>query len=171
MRVCISLLQNRIKLRQDAPHCSIFPARTEKSTDWRGGPGREVEIDECLLHRRKSNWGREKPRGWVAGGIEHPKSANENPRLLLEFCPDRSKETLQRLIHKWVLSGTLILTDSFTSYRGLEDSGEYRHRTVNHSQEFVTSDLANTQGIVGIWHWIRVHGLSRYVSLKYHREK
>ena len=89
-----------------------------------GGPGRVVEIDECLLHRRKYNRGRTKESGWVVGGIERPRTPTEKPRMFLERCPDRSKETLQQLIHKWVLPGTLILTDSFTSYRSLEDSGE-----------------------------------------------
>ena len=109
-----------------------------------GVPGRVVEIDECLLHRRKYKRGRVKESGWVVGGIERPRTP---------------KETLQSLIHKWVVPGTLILTDSFSSYRGLEDSGEYRYRTVNHSKEFVATDLTNTQRIEGIWHWIRVHAL------------
>ena len=133
----------------------------EKNSTKIGGPGRIVEIDECLLHRRKYNRGRGKETGWVLGGIERPRNENEKPGMFLERCEDRKEETLIPIIKKWVLPGTIIVTDYFKSYNTLRDHG-YFHATVNHSKNFVNpSDGAHTQRIEGMWHWVRVHALPR----------
>lgn len=126
-----------------------------------GGPNRVVEIDECLLHRRKYQRGRLKELGWVLGGIERPRTPDEVPRLFLEKCSDRKQETLEALITKWVLPGTVIVTDSFKSYNHLDRLGYY-HYNVNHSVNFVDpSSLAHTQRIEGLWHWVRAHALPK----------
>ena len=131
----------------------------ERSSQKIGGYLKIVEIDEALLHRRKYQKGRLKESGWVIGGIERPSKPGEVPKLFLEACPNRRRETLEELIQKNVLPGTIILTDSFKSYSHLHELGYY-HYAVNHKRQFVDpATQAHTQRIEGIWKQIRGSGL------------
>ena len=96
-----------------------------------GGAGRVVEVDECLLHRRKHHVGRGKDPGWVLGGVERPRSAGEIPRMFLVACANGKRETLQDHLQRFIEKGTVVVTDSFSSYKGLSRLG-YHHYTVNH---------------------------------------
>ena len=131
----------------------------EKSSQKIGGYLKIVEIDEALLHRRKYQKGRLKESGWVLGGIERPSQPGEIPKLFLEACPNRRRATLEEIIQKNVLPGTIIVTDSFKSYCHLHELGYY-HYAVNHKRHFVDpTTLAHTQRIEGIWKQIRSSGL------------
>ena len=133
----------------------------EKHSTKIGGENRVVEIDECLLHRRKYNEGRIKEAGWVLGGVERPRDAHDKPRIFLANIPDRSQETLEKVITQWVEPGTIILTDGLRSYNNLKNIG-YHHFSVNHSEHFVDPESwAHTERIEGLWHWIRVQALPR----------
>ena len=120
-----------------------------------GGPGRVVEVDECLLHRRKHHVGRGKDPGWVLGGVERPRSLGEIPRMFLVACANRKRDTLQQHLSRFVEKGTVLVTDSFSSYKGLSSLG-YHHYTVNHKIHFVSPDTrAHTQRIEGVWRHVR----------------
>ena len=63
---------------------------------------------------------------------ERRHSDNDNDNLIINYfseevflvpCPDRSRETLHRLIIENVLPGTTILTDQWAGYTGLTDLG------------------------------------------------
>ena len=154
---------NRVNLVMNA-FASIL---MERESTQIGGPYRVVEIDESLLHRRKYNVGRGKEEGWILGGIERPQGAMDKPRVFLAVCPDRSKESLQTLIQKWVKKGTIVLTDGFASYNGLSKFG-YHHYVVNHKKHFVApNSRAHTQRIEGLWGQIRKDGLPR-VGCRFH---
>ena len=47
-----------------------------------GGPGTIVEIDECLLAKRKYNKGRAMEKVWVFGGIQR----NSNSDIFWKLC-------------------------------------------------------------------------------------
>ena len=131
----------------------------ERHTSKIGGEGRVVEIDECLLHKRKYQVGHLKEDGWILGGVERPRNANEKPRIFVVTVPDRTQATLENCIQQWVEPGTIIITDCFRSYNHLESLG-YHHFTVNHSQNFKDpSTAAHTQRIEGLWHWIKRQAL------------
>ena len=120
-----------------------------------GGPLRIVEIDEALLHRRKSHLGRQKEQGWVLGGVERPLSSTEIPGVFLASCPVRSRERLEELILDNVEIGSIIITDCFGSYNRLDMFGYY-HYTVNHAEHFINpATRAHTQRIEGFWHQMR----------------
>ena len=126
-----------------------------------GGPNKVVEIDECLLHRRKFNEGRMKESGWVLGGVERPSTPNEKAKIFLVSVPDRSQHTLEEMIKQWVEKGSIIITDCLRSYNHLDTLG-YHHFTVNHSKNFVNPETkAHTQRIEGLWHWVRTKGIPR----------
>ena len=126
-----------------------------KKSEKIGGPGRVVEVDECLLHRRKHHVGRGKDPGWVLGGVERPRSLGEIPRMFLVACANRKRQTLQHHLSRFVEKGTVLVTDSFSSYKGLSSLG-YHHYTVNHKIHFVSPDTrAHTQRIEGVWRHVR----------------
>lgn len=126
-----------------------------------GGRNRVVEIEECLLHRRKYRRGRLKDSGWVLGGIERPITESETPRIFLVPLTNRKRETLERHIRRWVAPDTIIITDCFKGYDHLQEAG-YSHLSVNHSKNFVDpKTTAHTQRIEGLWHWVRSHAIPR----------
>lgn len=120
-----------------------------------GGKGRVVEIDEILVKRRKYNKGRAKEQGWVLGGVERPIRDGEKPRVFLCTVPNRTSQTLERIIQKFVHKDTIIVTDAHAGYNGLTSLG-YQHAVVNHAHQFVDPLTGvNTQRIEGFWHWLR----------------
>ncbi|KCZ78255.1 hypothetical protein H311_00718, partial [Anncaliia algerae PRA109] len=78
---------------------------------------------------------------------------------------NRSSDTLKSIIQEKILPGTLIISDEWRGYWGLEELG-YFHCTVNHSQNFICPLTgANTQLIENTWGWmkrrIRNRGLNK----------
>ena len=124
-----------------------------------GGPEQVVEIDEANMPRSKNNKGRKKPSCWVLGMVQRPIREGEVPPAILASVPDRSKDTLQSYIKKFVCPGTLIVTDEWKGYHDLESIG-YTHRTVCHDRNFVNPEtLAHTQRIESLWRWVRKKAL------------
>lgn len=71
--------------------------------------------------------------------------------MFVECVPDRSAETLLKVIKKWIAPGTTIISDCWKAYNCLEIEG-YKHLTVNHSYNFVDPDSkAHTQNIERAW--------------------
>ncbi|KCZ81666.1 hypothetical protein H312_00844, partial [Anncaliia algerae PRA339] len=96
-----------------------------------GGPGHVVEIDESKFSKRKYQVGRIVMSPWVVGGID----INTKECFFVEVI-NRSADTLKRIILERIHPGTLIITDEWRGYWGLENMG-YFHLTVNHSENFV----------------------------------
>lgn len=69
-----------------------------------GGDNIIVEIDEAKVGKRKYNKGRLVTGQWIFGGVERG-----SKRLFIEPVPDRSSETLLRVIHKWIKPGNSII--------------------------------------------------------------
>ena len=119
-----------------------------------GGTGKEVQIDEAIVRKRKYHRGRMKKQIWIFGMVE-----SDSPgfsRLLLTVVPDRTMRTLIPIIHHHILPGTTIISDEWRAYSCLDLFSEYRHLTVNHSQQFRDPiSGANTNKIEGVWAHIR----------------
>lgn len=113
-----------------------------------GGPGVIVQIDEALIGRRKYNRGRIVAGTWVCGMIA------ADGQVRLEICARRDAETLHAIIRRNVLPASILHTDGWLAYNGLERHG-YHHTTVNHSVEFVADDGTHTQRIESQWRAIR----------------
>ena len=101
-----------------------------------GGEGKIVEIDETLICRRKYNRGRELCQVWVFGGIER-----ETKKLFLVPLIDqrRDADTLIPLIKKYILPGTIIISDSWKAYSKLSELNN-SHKIINHSENFVSPE-------------------------------
>ncbi|KII73466.1 hypothetical protein RF11_04452 [Thelohanellus kitauei] len=92
----------------------------------------------------------------VLGGVER---TIERKAFLTEV-PDRTAETLERIISNHVLSESTIVTDCIRSYANLNHL--YEHHTVNHSSDLI--DLrsgAHTNTIEGTWNALKMKISSR----------
>ena len=77
----------------------------------------------------------------------------------MRIVPNRSKETLQKYIRKYVKPGSVIITDCWAAYTDIKEMVdndgnelEYDHYTVNHSSEYVDPVTgAHTNTIEGMW--------------------
>ncbi|XP_076249183.1 uncharacterized protein LOC143188673 [Calliopsis andreniformis] len=136
----------------------------EKNSQKLGGPGVIVEIDEAKIGHRKYNRGRIIEGNWIFRGIER-----DSKKCFLVPVPNRSQETLLDVIKKWILPGTTIISDCWTSYKCLENNN-FQHLTVNHSLNFVNPETgAHTQNIERLWRDVR-SSIPRYGARDYHME-
>lgn len=103
-----------------------------------GGEGHIVEIDETKIGKRKYNRGRMVEGSWIFGMIDITTKNEADYRL--EICEDnrRNEENLLKYIKKHIKPGTTIYSDCWSAYVNLEQHG-YKHYTVNHSVESVSS--------------------------------
>ena len=124
-----------------------------------GGPGTVVQIDEAKFGRRKYHRGRMVEGHWLLGMIQ---DGSEDFRL--EICPDneRTAVALIPLIERHVAPGGIIRTDQWRAYWSLPQSG-YIHETVNHSEEFVTTEGVHTQRIEAMWRPMRQFFRGRHI--------
>ena len=102
-----------------------------------GGKNVIVEIDEALLGKRKTMKHGNYPeilKFWVLGITERKPANKKNSKYVI--IPNRSKNTLEKIIKDSVDKNSIICTDEWSGYKGLKNI--YRkHCTVNHSKEFV----------------------------------
>jgi len=75
----------------------------------------------------------------------------ETKELRIAVCNNsRNAEVMLPWINQWVEKGTIIRTDCWAAYNKLEEMG-YKHETVNHSKEFVTTEGVHTNLIESSW--------------------
>ena len=132
-----------------------------------GGNDRICQVDESLFGKAKYHVGRQlATQQWAVGAYDQ-----ENSRVAVEFTPDRTSESLLGFIASTVQIGITIYTDQWRGYNGLPRIG-YPHRTVNHSQEFVSDAGVHTQGIEGTWGvmkaWLRRRSATQRTTLEGH---
>ena len=96
------------------------------------GPGKEVEIDESKLGRRKYNRGRVVDGHWVFGGMER----GSGDSFMVEV-PHRDAATLLPIIATNVRPRTIVYSNEWAAYNQLSATVGVVHRTVNHSLHFV----------------------------------
>ncbi|XP_077483394.1 uncharacterized protein LOC144093678 [Amblyomma americanum] len=138
-----------------------------------GGPGEEIQVDECLMRgrrkynrgrllagdnvppHRQNNYGGVVDRGpWIFGMV-----SVATKELRLFSVQRRDAATLGTIIAANVLPGTTISSDEWAAYRcvpGLVDgngvSMGLSQKTVNHSTNFVDPATGtHTQHIEGCW--------------------
>ena len=108
-----------------------------------GGWGRPVWIDETFVRLQ----------GDISStcifGMKDERS------LSLHIVPDRRALTLQTLIEETVVSGSVLITDDFSSYRGLERLG-WKHHRLNHSKRMWSdAEGRSTASIDLVWRWLK----------------
>jgi transposase-like protein len=117
-----------------------------------GGQDIIVEVDETKLGRRKYNRGHRVEGVWVVVGVER----TEARRVFLVAVEDRSAATLSEIIRNHVLPGSIVHTDLWRGYSGVEELG-LEHRTVNHFIGFIDEETGvHTNTVEGTNHALKL---------------
>lgn len=129
-----------------------------------GGPDKVVEIDECMLVRRKYNRGRVVKEQWVFGGVE----VGSNKCFLVKVA-QRNTATLLPLIHKYILPGSTIISDEWAAYNAITRMPPNcpqiyaQHLTVTHAYNFVDPITgACTNHVETMWQKAKQKHKARY---------
>lgn len=129
--------------------------------------GSTVEVDEMYVGgRTKRRNMMEKPKTPVLGVVQR-----KTGRVLARVAADTTKLTLHGFIKEYVLPGSVIFTDDYASYDGIEGP-HYRHHRIRHSERvYVTGSRRqiHTQTIEGFWSLVKrgIGGVYHSVSKKY----
>ena len=116
-----------------------------------GGPGIVVEVDESKFGKRKHNRGHHVEGAWVLGGVERTDERN----VFLRVVERRDATTLRSVILRHVHRDSILVTDFWRGYLGIEECG-YTHQRVNHSETFVDAATgACTNTIEGTWSGVK----------------
>lgn len=76
--------------------------------------------------------------------------------MFLRIVKQRDKQTLHELIRQHVYTGSIIVTDCWAGYNGIEEYG-YTHLRVNHSISFSDQETgACTNRIEGNWNGLKL---------------
>ena len=122
-----------------------------------GGLGVEVQLDESAFGKRKYGLGHHVDTKWVFGGVEITPDANGRKRggkFFAVVVMDRTRDTLETVMKKFILPGTTIVTDGFKSYENIPKIPiyQYRHFPVNHKKHYKDPRTgACTNTIEGKW--------------------
>ena len=126
---------------------NVCCASISKSFEKLGGTGQIVEIDESLVAKIKYNRGSGLKRKQVQifGLVERSEKGKEG-RCYITIVKNRKAETLLPIIYDHVQHGSLIVSDSWSSYNKLSRLN-YKHETVNHSVSFLNNKGFHTNTI------------------------
>lgn len=117
-----------------------------------GGPGVEVQLDECKFGKRKYHRGHRVEGVWVFGGVE----VTEERKMFAVIVERKDSQTLNEFILKHVLPGSIVITDGWKGYSDFKRNSNFSHHWVNHSIEFKNSAGFHTNNIEGTWNGIKM---------------
>ncbi len=83
------------------------------------------------------------------------------------IVPDTKAKTLKPIIASLVEKKSIIITDEWLGYRGLNK--EYRHKVINHKNNEYVKNGYHTNGIEGFWSLFKrgIYGIYHYASPKH----
>nr|XP_027222453.1 uncharacterized protein LOC113814571 isoform X1 [Penaeus vannamei] len=116
-----------------------------------GGPGVVVDIDETLFGKMKHEEGKSQSQIWVFGGIER-----DSKNYFISPLEEPLTENLMSLILKYILPGTVIVSNRWNAYSAISDH-DYVHQVINHSGDFVDKEnaKAHTQSVELLFHDVK----------------
>jgi len=131
--------------------------------------GSSVEMDETYVGgKRKGRRGRpgvgDRQQTCVVGVVER-----KGGRVVALVADGATREKLHGIAKEYVLPESIIYTDEFPAYRGLDWIHGYDHRRINHSQGvYVVGDI-HTNTIEGFWSLVKrgIGGVYHSVSKDY----
>ena len=134
-----------------------------------------VEADETYIGGKEGNKHESKKlkagRGTVGKTAVAGVKDRESGQVDAEVVDNTDKDTLQGMVQRKTKPTAIVYTDEATAYAGLPR----HHETVKHSVGEYVEDMAHTNGMesfwallkrgyIGIYHWMSVKHLDRYVA-------
>jgi transposase-like protein len=114
-----------------------------------GGWNRKVEVDETYFGgKHKGYVGRSYDKTPIVG------LAQRKGDVRAFVATDVKQDTLRGLIKEHVLPKSIVFTDEFAAYNGLDARG-YQHKRVNHSEKVYVAGDAHTNTLEGFWMLIK----------------
>lgn len=130
--------------------------------------GEAVEMDETYMGgKRKGKRGRpgsdDRKKTCVVG------MAQRQGNVVALVSEDAKKETLRGIAKEYILPESIVYTDDYHGYRGLDQINGYDHRRINHSQGVYVMGDVHTNTIEGFWSLVKrgIGGVYHSVSKKY----
>jgi len=131
--------------------------------------GSSVEMDESYVGGRKRGGrpgrasGPAKEKAIVIGAVER------GGKVVALVSDDVTKATLHGIAKEYVLPGSIVYTDHYPAYMGLDKINGYQHRRINHSAGVYVVGDTHTQTIEGFWSLVKrgIGGVYHSVSKKY----
>jgi len=131
--------------------------------------GSSVEMDETYVggRRRGGRPGRAagpaNEKAIVIGAVER------GGKVVALVSNDVTKATLHGIAKEYVLPGSIVYTDCYPAYLGLDKINGYQHRRINHSAGVYVVGDTHTQTIEGFWSLVKrgIGGVYHSVSQKY----
>jgi transposase-like protein len=111
-------------------------------------------LDETLIGGREKNKHADKKIPHSQGRSSKGKTIVFGARGLLgqiktTVVPNAEASTLIPIVEKWVDKGSIMVTDTWTSYNGLKK--DYFHITVNHNEGQYVNGAFTTNGVENFW--------------------
>jgi len=111
-----------------------------------------VEVDETYIGGKEDNKheiNKQRLGRGSVGKIPVFGMKSRNGRTKAIVLENVTKDTIQEIIRKNVRKGSVICSDDFKSYKGLNKT--YSHYVVNHSAKQYVDGMAHTNGIESMW--------------------
>ncbi|KCZ77089.1 hypothetical protein H311_01905, partial [Anncaliia algerae PRA109] len=104
-----------------------------------------VQLDESKFGKRKYNRGNRVEEEWIFAEVE----VTEERKCFAVIVEKRDAETLNDILLKHFISGSIVITDRWKGYNLFEIHFNYVHHWVNHSNSFKNADGFHTNTIEG----------------------
>jgi transposase len=142
-RVLRALLLVRQAMTRDVP--PVFSGTVEVDETYLGGKWRNRRLGERAQGTKR---GRGTTKQAVFGIL------CRGGQVWAEVVPNVEARTLLLLLRQRVQPGSIVCSDTFTSYTGVA-AGGYVHRLVDHSQAFSDRKGSHVNGLEGFWGYLK----------------
>jgi transposase-like protein len=153
-----NLIRNEVMADDDQ---GPLTGEVEADETWHGGKMRQTEKNRVAREGGVRNGQYVKKRETVFAMVER------GGRVVAMHVPSRYGYTLRTNLRQRVEPGSVVYTDDFKGYNGVE--AVYDHRTINHSARVYVSGDVHTQTIEGFFSLFKngVRGVYHSVSVKW----
>jgi transposase len=130
--------------------------------------GGSVEVDETYVGGKRKNRRPGRPLSTDPGKVPVLGMVERGGRVLTRIVPDASAASLMPLVKQHVFPRSMVYTDEWRPYSGLQDSG-YEHRRIYHGDRVYVMGDVHTNTIEGFFGLVKngIRGVYHSVSRKH----